>query len=54
MTNIEAGKCLAELIARYERMAGKLLHPVPSEYYEAVSLAIMALGADEKRKVMIQ
>ena len=48
MTEIEAGKSLTELLAGYERLASKLYYPMPAKYYEAVALAIMALGANKK------
>lgn len=48
MTEKEAGKCLVELFADYERLSSKLGYSTSQKYAEAVSSAIMAL-AENKR-----
>lgn len=47
MTEKEAGKCLVELYADYERYSNKLYYSVNKKYAEAVAMAIMALKPKE-------
>lgn len=48
MTEKEAGKCLVELFADYERLSSKLGYSTSQKYAEAVSLAIMALSENKR------